>query len=56
MGVGLEIGTSDVLGNEASENRSGRLSKDRRYSQCHWRQWITCVGLQMDGILTDLDS
>lgn len=25
MGVGLEIGTSDVLGNEASENRSGRL-------------------------------
>ena len=26
MGVGLEIGTSDVLGNEASENRSGRLS------------------------------
>jgi len=36
MGVGLEIGTSDVLGNEASENRSGRLSKDRRYSQCHW--------------------
>ena len=36
MEVGLEIGTSDVLGNEASENRSGRLSKDRRYSQCHW--------------------
>lgn len=26
MGVGLEISTSDVLGNEASENRSGRLS------------------------------
>ena len=26
MGVGLEIGASDVLGNEASENRSGRLS------------------------------
>ena len=25
MEVGLEIGTSDVLGNEASENRSGRL-------------------------------
>ena len=25
MGVGLEIGASDVLGNEASENRSGRL-------------------------------
>ena len=24
MEVGLEIGTSDVLGNEASENRSGR--------------------------------
>lgn len=36
MGVGLEIGTSDVIGNEASENRSGRLSKDRRYSQFHW--------------------
>ena len=37
MGVGLEIGTSDVLGNEASENRSGRLSlkNDRRYSQYH---------------------
>ena len=27
-GVGLEIGTSDVLGNEASENRSGRLRRD----------------------------
>lgn len=25
MEVGLEIGTSDVIGNEASENRSGRL-------------------------------
>ena len=25
MGVGLEIGTSGVLGNEAPENRSGRL-------------------------------
>nr|DAJ96973.1 MAG TPA: hypothetical protein [Caudoviricetes sp.] len=24
MGVELEISTSDVLGNEASENRSGR--------------------------------
>ena len=40
MGVGLEIGTSDVLGNEASENRSGRLSKDRRYSQCRWRHRV----------------
>lgn len=30
MGVGLEIGTSDVLGNEASENRSGRLYNERR--------------------------
>ena len=28
MGVGLEIGTSDVLGNEASENRSGRLRRN----------------------------
>ena len=27
-GVGLEIGTSDVLGNEASENRSGRLRRN----------------------------
>lgn len=27
MGVGLEIGASDVLGNESSENRSGRLSE-----------------------------
>ena len=25
MEVGLEIGTSDVLGNESSANRSGRL-------------------------------
>lgn len=25
MGVGLEISTSDILGNEVSENRSGRL-------------------------------
>ena len=25
MGVGTEISTVDVLGNEASENRSGRL-------------------------------
>jgi len=25
MGVGLEISTSNVLGNEAFENRSGRL-------------------------------
>ena len=25
MGVGLEIGTSSVIGNEALENRSGRL-------------------------------
>lgn len=25
MGVGLEISTSGVLGNEAPENRSGRL-------------------------------
>ena len=25
MGVELEIGTSDILGNEVSENRSGRL-------------------------------
>nr|DAP27069.1 MAG TPA: hypothetical protein [Caudoviricetes sp.] len=30
MEVGLEIGTSDVLGNEASENRSGRLLKMSR--------------------------
>lgn len=29
MGVGLEISTSDVLGNEASENRSGRLFERR---------------------------
>ena len=29
MDVGLEIGTSGVLENEAHENRSGRLSKDR---------------------------
>jgi len=28
MEVGLEIGTSDVLGNEASENRSGRLRRN----------------------------
>ena len=27
MEVGLEIGTSVVLGNEATENRSGRLSE-----------------------------
>lgn len=26
MEVGLEISTSDILGNEVSENRSGRLS------------------------------
>ena len=32
MGVGAEIGAAVVLGNEATENRSGRLSKDRRYS------------------------
>lgn len=25
MGVGLGISTNDVIGNEASENRSGRL-------------------------------
>lgn len=43
MGVGAEIGTAVVLGNEATENRSGRLSKDRRYSQCRWRHLInTC--------------
>nr|DAS43523.1 MAG TPA: hypothetical protein [Caudoviricetes sp.] len=46
MGVGLEISTSDVIGNEASENRSGRLWRNpvinineltfsRRHSQCH---------------------
>ena len=29
MGVELEIGTSGVLGNEASENRSGRLFYNR---------------------------
>ncbi|MBO6253300.1 MAG: hypothetical protein J6O49_06560 [Bacteroidaceae bacterium] len=27
MGVGLEIGTSGVIGNEAPENRSGRLTE-----------------------------
>ncbi len=43
MGVGAEIGTAVVLGNEATENRSGRLSQDRRYSQCRWRHLInTC--------------
>lgn len=43
MGVGAEIGTAVVLGNEATENRSGRLSKDRRYSQCRWQHLInTC--------------
>ena len=26
MRVGLEIGTSDILGNEVSENRNDRLS------------------------------
>ena len=40
MGVGTEISTVDVIGNEASENRSGRLSKDRRYSQCKWQHLI----------------
>ena len=35
MEVELEISTVDILGNEVSENRSGRLSViDRRYSQC----------------------
>ena len=50
MGVGQEIGTCNVLGNEAFENRSGRLSilkVDRRYSQCPWRQGISRVGLPM---------
>lgn len=43
MGVGAEIGAAVVLGNEATENRSGRLSKDRRYSQCRWQHLInTC--------------
>lgn len=27
MEVGLEISTNDILGNEVSENRSGRLSE-----------------------------
>ena len=36
MGVGTEIGAVDVIGNEASENRSGRLQLCRRYSQCQW--------------------
>lgn len=43
MEVGTEIGTVGALGNEAPENRSGRLPKGRRYSQCRWRHWInTC--------------
>ena len=36
MGVGLEISTSDILGNEVSENRSGGLFifyNKRTYSQ-----------------------
>ena len=28
MEVGLEISTSDILGNELSENRSGRLRRN----------------------------
>lgn len=44
MEVGLEISTSGILGNEVPENRSGRLLfKSRRYSQCHWRQWVKRV-------------
>jgi hypothetical protein len=29
MGVGVEISTTSVIGNEALENQSGRLSKIR---------------------------
>lgn len=36
MEVGLEINASNVLGNEAFANRSGRLSKDRTHSQHQW--------------------
>lgn len=36
MEVEMEISTIGILGNEVPENRSGRLSKDRRYSQFQW--------------------
>jgi len=58
MEVGLEISTSDILGNELSENRSGRLRRNptnkicineltfsRRYSQFLWRQRVKRVEL-----------
>ena len=55
MGVGLEIGTSDILGNEVSENRSGRLSKKmiEDIVSATGDSGITCVEQLMDGILTD---
>ena len=42
MEVGLEINASNVLGNEAFANRSGRLSKDRTHSQ-HQEQLMDMI-------------